>query len=403
MSPQENSATTVDLLMLPLGAAQLGGAERSIAELAIQLRRSGKRILMLVDRALEPTPYAQMLASEAIPVVWVDWHPERGYLSNIREAWRVFRKYRAPLIHFNMGWRKKLWLMPLVAKLANPQARLIATARGLPDSHHKLPRSYYFGFIPSLRLWLWRDRFNGWVWGRLLTRAVSVNRDDTPKRLPADYYFPAQRICVIQNGLPKRKIPFTASEKQALRTQAGLPDDALFILYAGRLTEDKGVDVLLQALNTLPLHYHLVLIGEGDKKPLLQALANELGLDARSHFLGFQPNPRDWMAACDMVAVPSVDDEGLARVVLEALGERACIVATDITGIAEIYDDNVQGLLIPPRDVHALAAALRRLGEDAALRDQFATAAGVLFDQKYVVERVRDQYLALYAEVLSEN
>jgi len=403
MSLQENSAVTVDLLMLPLGAAQLGGAERSIAELAIQLRRNGKRVLMLADRALEDSPYRHMLAAEDIQVEWVDWHPDHSHRQNFCEAWRVFKKYRAPIIQFNMAWRKKLWLVPLAAKLANPRAKLIATARGIPDPHHDLPRRYYFGLIPSLRLWLWRDKFNGWVWGKLLTRTVSVNRDDAPRRLPADFYFPADRIRVIQNGIPKRTHAFSAADKQRLRQQIGLPEGAVFILYAGRITLDKGIEVLLQAVADLPEHYHVVLLGDGEGVPAMQALSQSLKLAQRTHFPGFQSNSRDWMAAADIVAVPSVVNEGLARVVLEALGEQACIVATRVTGIAEIYEDEVQGLLIPPRDAKALTQALRRLGDDAALRKRFSVAAGQLFEEKYVVERVRDQYLALYAEVLSEN
>jgi glycosyltransferase involved in cell wall biosynthesis len=131
-------------------------------------------------------------------------------------------------------------------------------------------------------------------------------------------------------------------------------------------------------------------------------MANDLGLAERTSFIGFQPNPRDWMAASDIVAVPAVYDEGLSRVVLEALGEQACIVASEVTGIAEIYEHGVHGFLVPPGNASALTDALRQLGEDATLRDRLSRAARQLFEQQYVVERVRDQYLALYNEVLQE-
>ena len=387
--------------MLPLGAAQLGGAERSIGELSMQLQAHGKSVHMLADRALENTPYAAELAAGKVSITWMDWHPEHGIGKNFRLAWRVFRHWRAPLIHFNVCWRKGMWIIPLAAKLANPNTKIVGTIRSMPDAHQHIPRKRYFGIIPGVRLWLLQPKFNGWVWGRVLNRTVSINRSDFPPRLARDYFFPAKNIRVIQNGIPPRRVPLSVEQKRLLRAQAGVADQQIFLLYAGRLAADKGLDDLLNAFARQPEHYRLTLIGSG---PLLEPLTlqvQQLGLAGRVKFLGFQANPRDWMAAADIVITPSSEPEAFGRTVIEAMAEGTVGIASNAGGMAEIYIDGVQGLYFPARDISALAHAIHRLGEDADLRARLAQQGYALFLERYSVDRVCEQYQALYREILS--
>lgn len=387
--------------MAPLGAAQLGGAERSIGELAMQLRAHGKNVQMLVDRALEDTPYAAELAAGEVPIEWMDWHPEHSHWKNFRLAWRVFRRWRAPLIHFNVCWRKRMWIIPLAAKLANPDVKIVGTIRSMPDPHYLIPRKRYFGIIPGMRFWLLQPKFNGWIWGRLLSRTVSINRIDFPSRLTRDYFFPAKNIRVIQNGIPARRVPLTIEQKLQLRNQAGIESQQIFLLYAGRLSADKGLNDLLQALTQQPEHYRLVMIGSGPLLDQLTTQAQQLGLTARVKFLGFQPNPRDWMAAANIVITPSSELEAFGRTVIEAMAETTVGIASNAGGMGEIYEDGVHGLYFPPRDINALAQAIYRLGEDATLRTRLAQQGHALFLERYSVDRVREQYQALYQEILS--
>lgn len=397
----QTTVPSVDILMLPLGAAQLGGAERSIGELSMQLHAQGKTVQMLADRALENTPYAAELRAGGVPTAWMDWHPAQSRWHNFRLAWRVFRHWRAPLIHFNVCWRRGMWVVPLAAKLANPRAKLVGTIRSMPDPHHEVARKRYFGLIPGVRLWRIPARFNGWIWGHLLNRTVSINRLDFPPRLAGEYFFPAKNIRIIQNGIPIRTKPLRSEEKLQLRQQAGIAIDQIFLLYAGRLAADKGLEELLQAFAQQPQHYRLVIIGSGPLLDSLTALAEQLKINTRVNFLGFQPNPRDWMAAADIVITPSSEPEAFGRTVIEAMAESTVGIASRAGGMGEIYEDGVHGLYFPPRDAPALAQAIHTLGENTALRQQLAQQGHTLFLERYSVDRVREQYQALYSEILT--
>ena len=143
--------TDWDIVYFPLGSAAFGGAERSLLELAAAQQALGSRVLVCYESALENTDFIPQATARALPLKRVDWAPEKRLADVARAAWRFFRQDNTQLIHFNMSWRRHMWLIPLCARLFS-RARLIATMRALPDEYDLIPRRRYFGIIPSLRL-----------------------------------------------------------------------------------------------------------------------------------------------------------------------------------------------------------------------------------------------------------
>jgi glycosyltransferase involved in cell wall biosynthesis len=123
------------------------------------------------------------------------------------------------------------------------------------------------------------------------------------------------------------------------------------------------------------------LVGGGGLRERLEASAAELGLGGRVRFLGAQPGERvaELVAAADVLVLPSVVTpegkmEGLPVALMEALAVETAVVASAISGIPELVEDGVTGLLVPPADPPALADALARLAADPELRARLGRA-----------------------------
>lgn len=391
MASASAGAHDYTVVLIPLGTAALGGAERSLLELASELRRCGVSVRILAERTIEGTQFGAIAAGAGIPVEWVDWAPERGLLTNFLTALRVFRRNRADIIHVNMCWRRHMWAVALAARLVNGN-RLIGSMRAMPDPWDRVPRKRHLGFIPGMQLWILPALAAGFLWSRLLAVTVSVNRDDYPRRLVRDFRFPAERLRVIHNGIPIAPLP-----------PARPPACGVHLLFLGRLSAGKGLLYLLEALARLPAHYRLEIVGEGAQEAELRSRVAELTLTERVRFSGFLAQPAAAILRSDIMVVPSVWEEAFGRVVPEAMALCVPVVATAVGGMQELFDDGVEGLYVPPRDVERLVDAIRRLGDDPAQRTLMGQRARARVLSDYNVTRVAAQYMEVYEALLFGN
>lgn len=179
------------------------------------------------------------------------------------------------------------------------------------------------------------------------------------------------RIRVVPSGVEQPCVVSPAD----WRARLGLDARARVIGSVGALSREKGYDVLVAALARLddPLA-HLVLVGDGPERPPLRSLAGELGVGGRVHLPGYDDSPLEAAAGFDVYAQPS-RAEGLGTAALDALALGLPVAASAVGGLAELIEPGVSGLLVPPGDPAALAAALRRLLDDSALRAALAAGA----------------------------
>jgi rhamnosyl/mannosyltransferase len=181
-----------------------------------------------------------------------------------------------------------------------------------------------------------------------------------------------EKVVVIPYGLDPA--PY-ADQSPAVETATGVPT----LLFVGRLVRYKGVDVLLRAM--AGVRASLVILGDGPLRAPLEALARDLGVDDRVHFLGRVSDGERlvWYRRAAALVLPSVSrQEAFGMVQVEAMLTGRPVVSTALpTGVPWVNRDGETGLVVPPGNVHALAAALVRLCEDAALRAQLGAAARV--------------------------
>lgn len=385
-----------DIIYVPLGATSMGGAERSILELASAVAKRGQRVLVLAGRDLAGTAFGEIANRLDVPVEWIDWGPGHGFRRNLKTALIVAKRHSTRVYHFNMSWLPWMWLVPAAIRLRT-RACVISTMRAMPDPHALVPRQKYLGVIPGLQIWHLPEVFVGWIWGRLSHRTICINAKDFPQRLVAHYGYPAQRVGIIYNGINILNDARPRSETDALRQALGSGEDTIALCFAGRLSAEKGILDLLEAIPRLPSEYQLWIVGDGPQADELQTCIKRLRLASRVKFVGFDSTPTQYMAASDIVVVPSTWAEAFGRVVIEAMNEGKPVVASRVGGMAELFEDGVHGKFFLAANVESLADAILALGNDRVRLRMMGERAREWVKTHYSIERVERQYLDEYA------
>lgn len=210
-----------------------------------------------------------------------------------------------------------------------------------------------------------------------------------------------ERITVIPSAVDVARLGTTRS-RAALRRELGAGEDDCAVLAMSNLVRRKGLDVLLAALaalRTKGVHPLVFIAGDGEEHAALVAQARELGLDGQVRFLGRRDDVGDLLAACDVFVLPS-RREGLGVAALEAMAAGRAVLASAVGGLRDAVVDERTGLLVPPDDAAALAAALARLVADGALRERLAAAGPARVAAGFLPEQMVDAYERLYGEVL---
>lgn len=305
----------------------------------------------------------------------------------------------------NLRQRRSRWLQVVPFVLAEAAATLVAVARHRPDvvhAHWIIPQGLVATVCaprtPRVITTLGGDLYA--LDGALLRRVKSwvVRR--------------AGHVTVMNEEMRRRVLALGARDGQVSVMPMGADlsgvvahvpgDDAtLRLLFVGRLVEKKGLHVLLDALRGLDVPYELTVVGDGPLRAALEARAG--GLPVR--FVGQLGRTalRQAYAHADVVVVPSVpaasgDQDGLPVVLLEAMGSGCAVVASALAGIDEAVHDGVEGLLVPPGDAPALAAAIETLATDAPRRAALGRRA-VAGAQRFSVDAVGERYARLLRAV----
>lgn len=172
------------------------------------------------------------------------------------------------------------------------------------------------------------------------------------------------------------------------------------ILFIGRLAAVKGVVLLLDAVSALQRRHpdlSQMLVGDGPEGDVLREQASARGLSQTVRFAGqLDENAvADALAGADMLVLPSFA-EGVPVVLMEAMASRLPVVATRVGGVAELVEDGVSGILVPPGDVEALIAAMDRLLGDPALRRRMGEAGREAVKARHDVQSEARRLLELF-------
>ncbi len=245
----------------------------------------------------------------------------------------------------------------------------------------------------------WKSRL---IYGRLVdaTIAVSPAVVDCLRRGPV----PPQRIHLIPEAVDPRRIAPSAPVA-TVRRSLGAADDEVVLLVLAALVHRKGIDVLLEALARLcaaGLRPWLWIAGDGEERGRLTAQAGRLQLLDRVRFLGRRDDTADLLGACDVFVLPS-RHEGLGVAALEAMAAARPVVCSAVGGLSFSVVDGRTGVLVPPDDPPALAAALAPLVHDRSLRLRLGEAGPGRIDEGFRDEQMVAAHVALYRTLLARR
>lgn len=347
-----------------------GGAEAALLGLVEGLSSLGEEQIVVLHHHA-PNALKDELQARNVPLQLVDAVPDG--LSGVRRLPRfvgLLRRLSPMVFHAHLT-------MPLACKFPLLGAQLA----GVPAiiATEQLMLEFPFGRSA---------RYQQRLVARRVDRFVAVS--DHVARSLAALGWPADKLTVIPNAIDVGRFAF--GDERVARSHA-----APIVLTVARLDNQKGHEYLIEAADALP-EVRVLIAGDGPERARLEELARRSPASSRIEFLGARRDIPELLAGCDVFVLPSLF-EGLPLAVLEAMAAGRPVVASDIGGIDEIVIPEMTGLLVPPRDAGALAAAVRRLLDDPGLGHRLGEQAHELVRSRYQQSRMARDVLDLYRAV----
>lgn len=360
-----------------LAPATFGGLERVVEELATGQRRRGHdvHVIVLLEPATPEPIIVAHLRERAVPVVSIVL-PGRAYVTQLRQLREHCARLSPQVIHTHG------YLPDVLSTLLLPQiaARRVSTLHG------------FIGGTRRGRLYEWLQcRAYYWI------DAVAVSQ-----KLAADLVrrgVPASHVHLITNAAATIDNPLN---RDAASRQLGLPSSGFNIGWVGRISREKGLDVLIDALPALAdLSAHVAVIGDGPERSALAQRARQIAPATPVVWSGIIPDAARVLNAFDVLVISS-RTEGTPMILLEAMALGVPVVTTAVGGIPEVVRED-EAILVPSENPTALAAAIRSVSSDPAGAAKRAERAKQRLADAFSTEQWLDRYDRVYAASATES
>lgn len=334
-------------LWLFVTALSVGGAERTLIDLANNLDHD--RYDVTVWTIFDQNPLADTLSEEVtLRTLGVEGSTSGDHAFAVERAVNPLSYVTAPLRFLRIVRRERPDILQsfltydnLVARAARvvaPRTMVVTGIRLVPTGEHDLAQ----------RLDNLTTRFADHV----------VSNSESGKEFVSRYWVPEDHVSVVNNGRDLDR--FERDPPAEFREPLGIPEDAQLVGTVGRLIDRKGHDELLDAWEKARASVpdaHLLIVGDGPERSVLEAKATRLGIDDSVHFAGIRDDVPDCLAAMDVFVFPS-HYEGLPGALLEAMAAGLPCVATPVDGNSELLSAYESGLFFEVGDHEAMANAL---------------------------------------------
>jgi glycosyltransferase involved in cell wall biosynthesis len=369
-----------------------GGADRVMQQVGESLVRRGWQTAVLT-KTFPGIPRRELVNGVDVQRVLTLEVPRIRFFSYLTSAFlrQLFRRHPGQVLHVNQFYLHvplAIWL----GRLRGMRVVVGVHGSGVAGDMQRLGR------LPlGLGRWIRRA-------GRRADAIISLTEQMTRELLAAG--MPAERIVQIPNGVDcARFAPVTPEQRAARREQLGLPPERPIVLFAGRFSSEKAIDVLLRASQKLHERNPQALLALAGTGPLLdemKALSQSLGLADAVRFFGWTDQMLPLYQAADLFALTSWS-EGMSIALLEAMACGLPPVATEIPGNTDLVTQDHNGLLFTPGDEAGLAAALERGLSDEPLRARLSAASRATITGQFSVEAMNERYARLYQQVWEQR
>lgn len=367
-----------------IGSLGIGGAETQMAMLVGALIDRGWSCELFV---LETDgPLRQELEGRGVII------HNGGYDSAASRPRKIFLLLRALLRLFILVRRTKPNVLHAYLPLTNFMGAMAGRVAGIPKIITS--RRALGTHQERHRFWKYFDRA-----ANSFSHHVTVNSravwDDTVRRDAIDPI----KLVHIANGLETGSLYAHSQSRESVRRMLGLGEDQLGLVAVGNLIPYKGHRDLINAVpDILKRIPNLLLFIVGEDRGIgasLKCLTEELGVSEFVQFMGRRSDVRKILSGMDLFVLPS-HEEGFSNALLEAMASNLAIVATDVGGNREALDDGRLGILVPPHDADALAAAISRLLADVAGCRKLGRLASNHVRLNYSVMKMVNAHVSLY-------
>ena len=365
-----------------LDSFMIGGTETQAVELARRLDPS--RYHVTIGCLRREGPLLDRLKNTSVEIMEVNLGggiDSPSGLLGIAKLARYLRRNKIQILHAHDLW----------SNIVGMAAAMLARTPVTITSQRDLSHDAWYGTYKRKVLRFCQRRSS-----LLLTNAKAI-RDG----LIEQDHLPPDEVCVVYNGVDLDRFNILADRSQMFPGSEG---NKLIVLVGNMITEVKGHAVLIAAAQEVVKAYpktQFVLVGEGARRPAFEKQAKDLGLESNFLFLGRRNDVPAILTSCSIAVLPSLA-EGLPNAVLEYLAAGLPVVATGLGGSLEIIEDGKTGLLVPPQDPQALAAALIKLLSDEAFTARIAAAGYDYVKQNFSFERLLAEMDELYVKQLKQ-
>jgi len=305
---------------------------------------------------------------------------------------RLFKKHKIDIFHFNNGGypAKKSGLIAIIVAYFCGVKRTIMTIHNLPEK-----RKWY--------------RISDYIFDALVSkyckRIITVS-EKLRKEMNSRRKFSLNRITTVYCGLNDIK-QFTKEEIINKKRELNLNLDVPILLITANLDEDrKGHAILFKSLIEVKTKYPdiiLLVVGDGKKKTELMALREKYKLNNNIIFLSHREDIKEINDIIDIAVIPSVGFEGIPYTIKEALRAEKPVITTDAGGCNETVENNVNGLIVPQKDVSMLTKTILQLLDDKILRERMGAAGRRLFREKFLLPNKIIKHENIYDQLLAER
>jgi glycosyltransferase involved in cell wall biosynthesis len=372
------------LSVFDLEANKYGSMEEYALFLSAELKVRGWRNVLVFVRSVSPEILKMLTEAGAT----VEVMPAGGQPACYRSLIRVLRRYRADLVHYH--FLEHYSLLPILGWWCGSRVQIFT-------DHFRQPQAV--GVVTKTECL---------VWDRVIFRALGVRiiaiSEHIKKTLVGCYGMRPERVTVILNGINvERFSPGDAGLRARVRAELGLSEDAPLVVCASNLRPEKGIHYLVEAAEIVKSRQpeaHFAIIGAGTELQRLRQDAAARSLQGTVQFTGARSDVHRFMAAADVIAVPSVWQEPAGFVAMEGMAAGRPVVATRVGGIPEYLEEGVTGLLVPPRSAGELAGALLRLLQEPGVADAMGRAGRARAENRFSMQRWVQDTLQTYAAAL---
>jgi glycosyltransferase involved in cell wall biosynthesis len=372
----------------------VGGAQENTLLCCRDLVRTfGDDVLLITGPSLGPEgSLLDRVAAERIPCEVISSlrrpiHPLRDWIA-YRHIRRVLRRYQPDVVHTHSA---KGGMLGRRAAFSLRTAAIVHTVHGAPFHPYQSWAAREFVRWCECRAAGWCHKF------------ISV-ADAMTDLLVQGGVAPREKFVTIESGMEVEPLLAAGAHRAAARERLGYDDHHIVVGKIARLFHLKGHEYLIDAARRVAGRFpqiRFLLIGDGVLHDRLVRQIHRHALDEHFQFIGLVP-PHEippWIAAMDLLVHTSLR-EGLARALPQALLVGRPVVSFDVDGAREVVDHERTGLLVPPRDVAALAAAIEQLAGDPAARNRLAAVGRTDCQHRFRHERMTQRLREVYGELL---